>query len=389
MATEFAGIYVTGSFPRTKPHVGPDDPEATVALATMRDWVGKELLTTSGGELRDGQTDWAKAFTDSLAQRLGFADFAPGKGQAYVDYAGRMLTGLRRRGQVARQLRSGALPEFPYATWAREDRVVYNTVYRDTATPPRFLVGIPSPRAIQLFSGAVGGPFRAFEDAMTASVRTILEDQPDAVVQFEVPVEIGQVSFARPVLPPPLLRRRIRAALAPFERIVQAAPAGSSFAVHLCYGDLDRKPFVPKALQSDVVMAEFINAVAEMPVWSGPSPHARLFAIHHPWADGSHPLADPDRQLPARLRAFERLRPLPPDTLYVAGGLGRGMDAAATERFARLVGTAFDGKVRRLALATPCGNGRAPADEVRQVYADARAALTRLRDSVQHTGTTR
>lgn len=387
MTLEYAGLYWAGSFPRTTPHIGPDDPAAAAALTAMREWTGDELLTVTGGELRAEQTNWAKSFTDHVAHDLGLPDFAPGKGEAYLDYTGRMLTGARRRGRIARQIRDGALPEFPYATWAREDRRVFDAVYGDVGGAARFLVGIPSPRAIQLFSGALGGPYRAFEEAMAGAVRTILTEQPDAVIQFEIPVEVGMATFARPVAPGPLLRRRIRTLLTPFERIVRSAPAGASYAFHLCYGDLGRKPFVPKGLQSDVVMAEYVNAIAELPVWSGDDAgagagvggHAQLFAIHDPWADGSHVLTDPERQLAGRMRAYERVRPLPADTIYAAGGLGGGLDAGAVERFARFVGGAFDGKVRRLALATPCGNGRSPADEVRQVYADACTALTRLR----------
>lgn len=383
MTLEYAGLYWAGSLPRTAPHLSPHDPGAAEALAAMREWTGDELLTVTGGELRAEQTNWAKTFTDHVAADLGLPAFAPDKGEAYLDYTGRMLTGVRRRRRIAGEIRGGALPEFPYATWAREDRKVFDAVYGDATAPPRFLVGIPSPKAIQLFSGALGGPYRAFEDAMAGAVRAILTEQADAVIQFEIPVEVGMASFARPVAPGPLLGRRIRALLAPFERIVRSAPAGASYAFHLCYGDLGRKPFVPKGLQSDVVMAEFVNAIAELPVWSGDaasaSGHARLYAIHDPWADGSHVLTDPERQLTRRVRAYERVRPLPADTIYAAGGLGRGLDAEAVERFARFVGDAFDGKVRRLALATPCGNGRSPAGEVRQVYADACTALTRLR----------
>ena len=383
MSIDFAGIYWAGSFPRVGHGPAPEEPDASpssTALADVVEWTGGDVIDLTGGELRPLQTDWARPICDVITDALGLPALAPGRGGKYTDYVGRMVNGVRYRRRINSRIAADLLPHLPYAEWAREDHAGYDDVRTATGSTARFLVGIPSPLAMRMFSGVLWGHARAFEDRVATQIREILAERPDTVIQFELPVEIGLANFGRVVLPRPVLRRLLRRLLAPFERLIAAAPAGSRFSFHLCYGDLGHKPFVPKALQSPVVMVELINAILGMDAWSGRDGR-RLFAIHDPWADGQN-ILDHGSKLAGRAQAYRRVGAFgDPDTIYAAGGLGADLSVDDVEEFARLIGSLFEGKAGRIALATPCGNGRSPIDDVRETYRNGHEALKKLRGS--------
>ena len=386
MTIDYAGIYWAGSFPRDGHGPASEGSDAAApsaaALADVVDWTGGDVVDLTGGELRPLQTDWARPICDVITDALGLPALEPGRGGKYTDYLGRMLNGVRYRRRINARIAAGHLPHLPYAEWARQDHADYDDVQAATGSTARFLVGIPSPLAMRMFSGVLWGHAEAFEERVATQIREILAEHPDTVIQFELPVEIGMASFGRVVMPRPLLRRLVRRLLAPFERLIAAAPAGARFSFHLCYGDLGHKPFVPKALQSPVVMVELINAILGMDAWSARGTDGpRLFAIHDPWADGQNVL-DQGSRLAGRARAYRRVGAFgDPDTIYAAGGLGANLSVDDVEEFARLVGSLFEGKAGRIALATPCGNGRSPIDDVRQTYRHGHQALRKLRDA--------
>ena len=371
MSADWVGLWATGSYPRYTGDQGSVDP--VLMQRRMAEWTQGELITRTGGEWREDETNWIIMVCDRIHEALGLPLLRRSQRPTYWRYNLQVLLSFFYRGRARRRLREGRLPELNYARWAVEDRGIFDRVQAETHDQSRYMRGLPSPRAIKIFSGLLLGQLGAFEAQMKQQVEQITAGDSAAVIQWELSVELSFGAFR---LYPAWVKRRIfRRFLAMIARLVAATPAGTAHAFHLCWGDLNRRPYVPAFLRSDTAKVELINALLELGVWDHNGGEQRLFAIHDPLGDGEHaPRLDP-----AARSVYNRLHAFPDHTIYALGLLHAGLSLDDTVSLARALADELSDRVERFALAAPCGDQRKPAAEVEAQYHKAVAALQQLR----------
>lgn len=206
-----------------------------------------------------------------------------------------------------------------------------------------FQVGIPGDLDMGIFSlGPVGGlrHRRAFTEATAREIREIhARGGDDVLVQLEVPAELVFVARA-----PRRLQAVVAAPLARgIVRLVQAAPEGVRFGVHLCLGDLQHQALGRMRDLSPLVA--LAGALARR--WPAGRP---LEYVHTPLAAGAEP--------PPRNASFydplTRLR-LPEGARFIAGFVHEGCTPDQQRRILSLV---EDRLGHQVDVATACGLGR-------------------------------
>lgn len=206
-----------------------------------------------------------------------------------------------------------------------------------------FQVGIPGDFDLAMFalgpSGAVRNR-RAFTEATLAEIHTIHREAGDDVVfQLEVPAEL--VGVAR-------LPGRAQSGVAAFlaaglHRMVQAAPAGARFGLHLCLGDMNHKAY---GRMTDAWPAVHLTR-ALVRNWPEGRP---LEYVHLPFAAAEDPPPEEDEWY-APLAELE----LPEPTRLVAGLVHEAPSVEAQRRLLDLVEDLVGGEVD---VAASCGLGR-------------------------------
>lgn len=324
---------------------------------------GGQLATVTCGEHRESEKDWVVPVTRQIFRVLSLIRIGSQNGTQYWHYAVRKLLGFVLFPLIFIRIKMEKTPRLPYSIWAGEDRRIIQAA-DPNARPMR---GIPTPKALKFFSGI---PLfsRFFEDLVADQIRKIVSANPETVIQFELPAELAFTSAPLGSWWQQRIARRMAGAL---ERVIRQSPEGTRFAFHLCWGDLNRQPFVPKFLQSNIAKVILINAIAKLSVWSE---GWTLFAIHDPLCDGVNDPATDDRGYDA----YWALVPLPEDTRYALGILRKGFNATQTHKVARMLMERLETKVRLFALAPPCGDGRKPLEEVEEQYATGREVLKLL-----------
>ncbi len=374
---EVVGLYATGSYlPVDEPGTMGDEPD-TDPLTTqlrMEERTQGLLVTRGGGEWRKDQQNWIVPLCDRIYRELRLPFFTAPKRPTYLRYMAKMLLGLVMYPWAKASI--DRISEFPHAEWSRADFQAYEKVQQRLNGKALYMVGVPSPRAIKMFAGMMVGGQVEFEAKLRPQVDRILEDNPLAVLQWELPAELAFASVPGPMgWKRPIIRHQLETVA----RMAAGLPPGTRHAFHLCWGDLNNRPFTPLFLQSDLTKVLFINAINELPIWQHNGGDQVLFAVHDPHCDGQH------RPRPAEdvVRTYERyLVPLPDDTIYVVGVLHRDFSADETLEFVETFRRRLGGKVARMAIAGPCGDPRKGGEaEIDDQYAKARKVYEELRGS--------
>jgi len=247
------------------------------------------------------------------------------------------------------KLTADDVPELGYTAFAKEDWQVVRRVLDETGrTGTKFQVAIPTGYAIGVFSG----PFvisEAFTQKLESEVRSMFTG-PDAldplrtVIQLDLPTEMVTFAMATPLFRRPFgewVRKTLR-------RLVVVAPKGTSFALHLCWGDLHGSAL--PAWRSVKSMVQFTNILVKD--WPAAWP---LLYVIMPFVAGK-------RLAPLRAwhyRWLKRLR-LPADTSLVAGILQKSQ---SRERAREVWATVRSQYAGRMAVGPECGCGRCTPDE--------------------------
>lgn len=285
---------------------------------------------------------------------------ALGRGQRYQDYVIRTLAGTILRRNARQAAMKGHLPEFPYARQAADDMAAIREGTDHGELLPPFMAGIPTALALRLFSGFTGA-FPEIDERLVQEAQRIVADNPEAIIQIELPVE---TLLAMVWLPRAQHYKLLARAMDPVRQLITGLPAGSRIAFHLCWGDLQGKKIVPPVFRSNRGKVRLINAITDMDIWRA----YELVAIHDP-AGNTKPLA---------LRAYHDLKPLPPGTIYAIGVLEPDIgQATLASRYTRMR-RATRHAVRRTAIAYSCGTGRLSLDEAAEMYRSAAVTLTAM-----------
>jgi hypothetical protein len=272
---------------------------------------------------------------------------------------------------IAIRVGLGKTPALPHDEWAREDSAHIKEVEQITGHTAQKMRGMPTAKAFKFFSGM---PLfsRLFEQMVANTAANIVLADPEIIIQFELPAEL---SFTTTPLGENRRKAVARRMAVSLERIIRRLPPGTKVAFHLCYGDLNRREFIPTWLQSNAAKVILVNAITGLSVWQE---GWELAVIHDPLCDGRH---DP-KESAADYAAYDNLATIPAGALYAVGTLRAGFTVAQTTRVARI----FEAKLAaaggtRIALAPPCGDGRKPIDEVEKQYRIGCEAIRQLNDA--------
>lgn len=355
MSGNWIGLYSPGTY--------------AVPTPDMLDLTDGRLIAYGGGERRDDQRDWISADIRELARRAGLPIMG-GDGKSYLKSMLVPLVATLTYPRVAYRIRRDGLPPLNYARYAEEDFKLHGHLARNVP----FMVGLPSPHTLPTFGG-VPHAKTEYEEAYSHQVKRLAEVVPPdrLVIQWELPLEVIQLAN----VPTRLLDRRARHVVEPIFRVIRQAPTELSWAFHVCWGDMGNKPN-PLVRHRPELKVALINALVDGlgtqerdSVWNT----QRLFAIHDPHGDGTHPPSVD----PADYHAYRDLY-FPGDATYAAGILTLDQKVQGLTWAANVVADAVP--ARRLAIATPCGDGRlASAEIARTRWSRAVAALREL-DSV-------
>lgn len=239
----------------------------------------------------------------------------------------------------------------------RESRPAFDAVRTAVGRPDlRFQVGLPSAFDLALFALGPRGALRhrkPFRDALAAQVAAIAATADDVVFQVEIPAELV---FA--VKAPGPLRPLVAARMARFAvEVAAAAPAGTTWGIHLCLGDLGHKALA--GMKSAAPLTILANAIAQR--W----PAGRTLAyVHLPMCEGDHP-ASTDPAFYAPLAGLK----LPVGCRVAAGFVH---ESAAKDDLVATLGLIEGALGRRVDVAASCGLGRRSPE-------DAAAVLDRSR----------
>jgi hypothetical protein len=211
-----------------------------------------------------------------------------------------------------------------------------------------FQVGIPGDLDMALFVFGPLGAFlkrRAFTEATLRDVRAIhAEAGTDVVFQVEIPVELIFVAKMPGSLQGPMASFLARGV----GRLVEQAPAGTRWGIHLCLGDMNHRAL--GRMKDAMPVVHLANAIAKR--W--PSGRSLEF-MHFPLAAALEPPStDPGFYAP-----LSRLR-LGPDTRLIAGFAHEGQDMAEQRRLREIIDRAVGSPVD---ISCSCGLGRRKQEE--------------------------
>lgn len=354
MSGNWIGLYAPGTY-------AVDTPD-------MLELTDGRLVAYGGGERRDDQREWISADIRELARRAGLPVIG-GDGESYLKSMLVPLLGNLLRPRVAYRIRRDGLPPLNYARYADEDFSRYGHLARDVP----FMVGMPSPHTLPTFGGVTGAR-REYEDAYLHQVQRLTKVIPPdrLVVQWELPLEVIKLAN----VPTRQLDRAAAKALRPIFDVMRAAPPDVNWAFHICWGDMGNKPnpLVRHRTELKVALINAILAGGDEPnVWRT----QRLFAIHDPHGDGRTP---PSPHL-GDYAPYVDVE-FPGDVIYAAGLITLDQDVQDLTRAAENVTSVV--RDVRLALATPCGDGRlASPDTARGRWRRALAALDNLQSETE------
>jgi len=359
------GLFSSGSY-NAVPNDETPDRKATLQQFATRT-AGKAPVFT-GGECRrdpaDSEKDWLVGVCYNIFSSLSLITTKTIEGRKYWHFVVRKFLGLLLAPLIWMRVWTGAMPALPYYRWHTEDSPDIDAVRGDA----RKMRGIPTAKALKFFSGLpLLGTF--MERRVADQVRRILEDDPETVIDFELPAELAFVSLS---ILPPFKRWTARRMAKSLDRIIRQSPKGSRFAFHLCWGDLNHKPFVPKRLQSNKSKVILITEIVLLSVWIE---GWQLFAIHDPMCDGDNYASDKEKDY----TAYDRLPHFPPGVIYALGLLKSGMDVATAVSIARFMAKKLKRKeITDFCLAPPCGDARTPSAEVDEHWRIGREAIEQL-----------
>lgn len=267
------------------------------ALALMRDELGEYL----GPTVPDGQVgdrgNWLRRIVERLRDHPQLEVARDG---SWTDYSDIPVFRVRK----GRRLQWVDLDYFEAFERSRPDFAEFNV-----AADRKPQIGIPSPAGIAYLAfgmnlaraGSKLAPFREATIREIAAIHT--RSDGEAVFQLELPIEVATISrLALPV-------REVLANRLAFEvlRLVNSAPRGARFGLHLCLGDLNHRALAdpvdagPAVLLANAIMADW-------------APARDLEFVHIGLAAGSQaPSLDP-----AYYRPLKSLW-IPPDVRFVGG----------------------------------------------------------------------
>lgn len=298
----------------------------------------------------DGETGeprgWMVRHLESLRTHPDLELTADGTWRSYADRPRFRV----KRGHRLRWIDLGHFDAFSESWKAYEDMVA--------GSGRRFQVGIPSPSslAVLAFGSLNAVPHLApFRNATIREIGAIWgRGRATTLFQVGMPIELVALSRVPPPARPALARGFARDVL----RLVEAAPSGSSFGLHLCLGDLNNR-----VLTNPADAAPFVAlANAVMAEW----PTGRtLDYVHAPLAHGRHPpTMDPDYYAP-----LERLW-IPGHVRFIAGIVHE----ATTIKKLVLVRDQIEHHLNRhVDVAASCGLGRRTREAARLNLEIARA----------------
>lgn len=218
----------------------------------------------------------------------------------------------------------------------------------------RLLVGIPSPFDLRTFALGMVQGFKnrySFRLATAQEVTTIHDKLRERVVyQLELPLETIFAITAQS-LPGPARRMICRQIAKSVRSFIDLTPEGTNWYVHLCLGDLNRRPV--NRPNTSRPLAELALAIYE----SWPRAHT-LEAIHLPLCDGS----TPPSTKPEDLYDLAALQDLP---IQVIAGIAHLR--APIEDQLKTLNLVERFTHHRVAIAAHCGMGRMNMDEANRL----------------------
>ena len=320
------GSMLVGSVPAA-------DAKAAMELAT--DALGPYLRWLPDGETGP-RSRWIVNVIENLRTHPSFRLTKEGN---WTDYTDRPEFKLRREVPL-----DPATLDLGTHTAYRESRPAFDAIREATDRPDlRFQIGLPSAFDLALFAFGPKGALRhrrPFRDALAGQVAAIAAEASDDVVfQIEIPAELV---FA--VKTPGPLRPLVIAAMSRFAvEVAAAAPAKTTWGIHLCLGDLGHKALA--GMSSCAPLTALANAIARR--W----PAGRTLAyMHLPMCEGDHPAPiDPRFYAPlARLR-------VPAGCRIAAGFVHESAPKHDLLATLALIETALGARVD---IAASCGLGR-------------------------------
>lgn len=343
------GHWLCGSYPLD------NNTSPTAHINAMLE-LAPNIVALGGGEHRKEEENWVVPVARDTHERLTGFTLSKNSGLQYWHYPLRTLRGLILAPRVALRLRSGTQPVLPYVAWANEDHATITAITNNKKGKAAALTmrGVPSAKALQFFSG-ITGHLKMFEKLLAEQISTMKAD----IIQLELPAELALISLA----PSPIKNAVTKRLAASIERTIRQTPKGTRFAMHLCWGDLGHRPFVPKPFQSHINAVKLINAISSLSVWND---GWQLHTIHVPFCDGDNPPSQDKEEY----KAYDELLPLPKDTMFALGILHASQDTKATRKTAdTLMNILRKRGLTQFALAAPCGFGRTPLKDVQHMCA--------------------
>ncbi|MBF6090320.1 hypothetical protein [Nocardia cyriacigeorgica] len=327
------GIHLCGSVPL-------DGPEAVFRQVSAR--LGRRVARIPDGEtgIRDNWVVWQLAKLQAHPDLMTVPPPSPEYGPSER---------VRPRpGVDPRSIDLGPLgyAEAAVASWKVFDRLRADGVIDEGV---RFQVSLPSPIAV--IGAFTAGPQaeleRRYEAALFAELEAIVAEVParDLAIQWDAAVEFALFEGVFPSWFGSGYEQVLAGVTERLIRLGAAVPEGVELGYHLCYGDFGHRHFVEPADTSTLVaVANGIASGATRPVeWIHlPVPRNRADAEYFA------PLAD--------------LRLAPSTTLYL--GLVHAGDGFAGGR--RRI-EAARAVVRHFGIATECGFGRRPVEQIPQL----------------------
>ena len=260
-------------------------------------WVTGILGNTIGPCMPDGETgdrsDWVNRLVENLRSHPDLELVRDGEWTGYTDTPAFRV----KPGRKLRWIDLDYVAEFE-KSWKTYEDLIHGS-------GRRFQIGIPGPLDVAAIAFGFNLPaalknLSPFRDATIREIAEIWSKADDlAVFQLEVPIELIMLTKLPRRAQPAAAKRLAREVL----RVVEAAPRGARFGLHLCLGDLNNESMgTPSDAGPLVVLA---NAI--MGEW----PTGRtLEFVHVPLAHGSEPpTMDPDYYAPlAQLWIPDRVR---------------------------------------------------------------------------------
>ena len=319
------------------------------ALGILREELGERL----GPTVPDGQTgnqrNWIYRIVEGLRSHPALELVRDG---AWSDYSDIPAFRVRR----GRRLRWLDLDYFTALERSWPDFVEFNT-----GGNRKLQVGIPSPAGLAYVTFGMN-PARAAPNLAAFREATIREISAmhtrtggEVVFQLELPIELATISRL------PLGARGLVASRLASEvlRLVQTAPRGARFGLHVCLGDLNQRALAnPQNTGPAVLLANAI--MADWP------PGRSLEYVHVGLAAGSEPPAlDPDYYAPLKTLW------IPPEVRFIGGFIH---ERRSVEELLMIRDELEHILERNIDVAASCGLGRRDSNAARQNLQLARVA---------------